>query len=213
VPERPKLFGASFSVYVQAVRLTLAAKSVAYDLQEENPFEPATLSAEFNAIQPFGKVPAYRDQSVYLYQADTIARYIDETYPGPALMPATAAGRATANQIIAILNSYAYPNWVRRLYIQRVSVTAKGGTANENLIAKALPIAKCALHEIQRLGFPKNDGFLMGPDPTLPDFFAAPMLACLLDTAEGAQMISSTPRYALWQQKVASLPYYATIVT
>jgi len=212
-PTKPKLFGASFSVYVQALRLTLAAKSVEYDLQQENPFEPATLSPQFNAIQPFGKVPAFCDQSVRLYQADTIARYIDDNYPGPLLMPANGKGRASANQIIGILNSYAYPNWVRRLYIQRISVPAKGGTPNENLIAKALPIADLALQEIHRLGFTDRNAFLMGSEPTLPDFFCAPMFACLRDAPEGANLIGDHPKYAPWYQKMQSLPYFEAIVT
>ncbi len=160
--KKPTLYGASFSVYVQAVRLTLRAKGVIYDLQQENPFNPASLSNEFKAIQPFGKVPAFRHGSVQLYQADVIARYIDDAFPGPDLMPTEIKAGATANQIIGILNSYAYPNWVRRLYVQLSDVEDSGGTPDANLIEKALPIADLALREIQRLGFPHRDGFLTG---------------------------------------------------
>jgi glutathione S-transferase len=56
------------------------------------------------AQQPFGQVPAYREDGLVLFESGAIALHIAET--SPALMPADAAGRARARTwVFAALNS------------------------------------------------------------------------------------------------------------
>ncbi|MFZ6765015.1 glutathione S-transferase N-terminal domain-containing protein [Pseudoroseomonas sp. WGS1072] len=53
--EQPVLYGASYSVYVRAVRLTLAEKGVPYTLVPVDVFAPGGPPAEYLARQPFGR--------------------------------------------------------------------------------------------------------------------------------------------------------------
>jgi glutathione S-transferase len=55
-------------------------------------------------VQPFGQVPAYRDDTVELFESGAIALHIARQRPG--LLPDDEAGRARAEQwVIAALNS------------------------------------------------------------------------------------------------------------
>ncbi|RZJ78302.1 MAG: glutathione S-transferase family protein, partial [Brevundimonas sp.] len=49
-------------------------------------------SPEYRAMQPFGQVPAYRDDKVEMFESGAIVLYIAQT--SDALMPADEAGRA-----------------------------------------------------------------------------------------------------------------------
>ena len=72
-------------------------------------------SPEILALNPFGKMPTYRCGELALYETSAIMRHLDETMPGPALMPTDPAERARAEQWISVLNCYGYPAIVKQL--------------------------------------------------------------------------------------------------
>jgi glutathione S-transferase len=63
----PVLYGATYSVYVQAVRLTLWAKNVPYELVEVDAWTEGK-SAEHLKRHPFGGIPAFEHEGVRLYE-------------------------------------------------------------------------------------------------------------------------------------------------
>lgn len=76
------------------VRIALALKGVAYervavDLGTGAQRDPAHLR-----LNPQGLVPALEIDGIVLTQSLAIIEYLDETRPGPALLPADRAGRA-----------------------------------------------------------------------------------------------------------------------
>lgn len=81
----PTVIGASASPFVRKVRVALAEKSIAYDLE---PLVPFNVSAEFKQISPLGKIPAYRDGDVTLCDSSVICAYLERKHPAPALYPA-----------------------------------------------------------------------------------------------------------------------------
>src|ERR1700721_1493488 len=87
------VFGAAYSVYVRAVRLALAEKSVLYDLVEIDVFAPGGLSADYLLRQPFGRIPAFEHDGFRIYEATAIEGYIEEASGGPPLPPATPHAR------------------------------------------------------------------------------------------------------------------------
>ncbi|MFD2205436.1 glutathione S-transferase family protein [Kiloniella antarctica] len=210
--ERVIVYGAEFSVYVQAVLLTLIQKDIAYELVNVNPFQIGGPEKDHLARNPFGYIPAFDDGKVRLYEAEAIARYIDEAYLGPELMPLQPEGRAYANQILSILNSYAYPNWVRTLYIETITKPKRGETPNHAAIEKALPIARITLSEISRLKQIGGGGFLTGATVTLPDLFCAPMYATLCDTLEGAELVKKQPALQEWWRHMEQLEKIQEII-
>jgi hypothetical protein len=147
--ERPVLFGAPYSVYVQAARLALDEKSVEYELVPIDIFTEAGPSAEHLARQPFGKIPAFEHAGFRLYEAGAITRYVDEAFPGAPLQPAEPQARARMNQIISIADSYAYRTLVWDIYVERVSRPASGLVPDEAKIAAALAAGR---------GLPRSTG-------------------------------------------------------
>ncbi len=81
------LHGYRYSVYQRIARLTLAEKGVAYEQVEVNPFAP-DVPAAYLALHPFGRVPTLVHDGFALYETAAITRYVDRTFPGPALQPA-----------------------------------------------------------------------------------------------------------------------------
>ena len=79
------LYGFPISTYVRTARIALAEKGVAYELL---PFEPNT--EEMIAVNPTGKVPAFKHEDFVLYETLAITKYIDQAFDGPALQPADA---------------------------------------------------------------------------------------------------------------------------
>jgi glutathione S-transferase len=86
----PVLYGAPYSVYVRAVRLTLEEKSVPYELVPIDIFAPEGAPLEHKARHPFGKIPAFEHAGFRLYEAGAITRYVDEAFPGPLPGPVWA---------------------------------------------------------------------------------------------------------------------------
>jgi glutathione S-transferase len=80
----PTVYGASPSPFVRKVRVFLAEKGIAYDLDE---VVPVNVAPEFKKISPLGKIPAYRDGDVTLADSSVICAYLERTHPTPALYP------------------------------------------------------------------------------------------------------------------------------
>ncbi len=78
------LYGNGLSPFVRKVRVVLAEKNVAY---EHDPVVPFNVSAEYKAISPLGKIPAYRDEKGALPDSSVISAYLEKRHPTPALYP------------------------------------------------------------------------------------------------------------------------------
>ncbi len=89
----PKVHGIALSPFVRKVRVALAEKSVAYDV---DPVVPLNVSAEYRRISPLGKIPAYTDGEKALADSSIICAYLERVHPTPALYPAEAYAYARA---------------------------------------------------------------------------------------------------------------------
>ena len=90
----PILYGAPYSVYVRAVRLTLEEKAVAYRLVLVDVFAREGVPADHLDRHPFGRIPAFEYRGFRLYEFGAITRYVDEVFAGPALQPSSPEERA-----------------------------------------------------------------------------------------------------------------------
>jgi glutathione S-transferase len=123
----PILFGAAYSVYVRAARLALAEKRIPYRLIEVDIFAPEGPPPDYVQRHPFKRIPAFEHEGFRLYETGAITRYIDEVFAGPPLMPTTPR-RARVNQIVSIMDNYAYvrcPGRLRRAGAPRRRVAAR----------------------------------------------------------------------------------------
>jgi glutathione S-transferase len=200
----PILFGAAYSVYVRIVRLALAEKGVAYRLEEIDIFAPGGPPADYLARHPFGRIPAFEHDGFRLYETGAIARYVDEAFAGPALQPSAPRDRARMNQIISLLDNYAYRTLVWDIFVERVRAPAQGRQADEAKIAAALPKARICLAALSELM--AGNPFLACPAPSLADLHAAPMLIYFRMATEGASLLAETPELAAWLERMAGRP-------
>lgn len=189
------LHGYHHSVYVRIVRMTLLEKGVPWRHVEIDPFAE-TISADYLALNPFGRVPTLVDGDFVLYETAAISRYIDEAFSGPALQPTIAADRARMTQFIAIADSYGYWPLVRQVFSQRVFRPATGVAPDEAAITEGLEKSAKVLAAWESLT--ARSGFLVGRDLTLADLHLAPMIAYFTAAPEGAAMLVKFPRLSAW---------------
>jgi len=203
----PVVYGAAYSVYVRAVRLTLEEKGVGYRLEEVDVFAPGGPPASHLARHPFGRIPAFEHDGFQIYETGAIARYIDEAFPGPPLQPADPRARARMNQAIGALDSYGYRTLVWDVFVERMPAPAQGRAPDEARIAAALPRADACLAALEAIA---GDGpYLAGSALTLADLHGAPMFDYFRRASEGAALLSRHPRLARWLSLMEERPSFA----
>jgi len=203
----PILFGAAYSVYVRAVRLTLHEKAVPYDHIDVDVFAAGGPPAEYRARHPFGRIPAFEHDGFRLYESGAIERYIDTVFPGPALQPQDPRAQARMNQALSVLDSYCYRTLLWDIFVERVRTPALGRAPDEARIAAALPRAETCLHALSEIS--GTGPFLAGPTLTLADLHATPIFVYFRMAPEGAAMIARHPRIAAWLDAMAARPSIA----
>ena len=197
----PVVFGAAYSVYVRMVRLALEEKQVPYSLVEIDIFALGGPPSDYLLRHPFGRIPAFEHQGFRLYEAGAITRYVDDTFPGSALQPTQPKPRARMNQVISILDSYAYRTLLLDIFLERVRAPQRGRQPDEDRIRSALPVAGKCLDALQDI---MGDGlFLCGADLSLADLHAAPMFAYFVRAPEGAALLAERAGLHRWWDRMS----------
>jgi glutathione S-transferase len=197
----PTVYGPAFSTYTRSVRLALAEKGVSHQLVEIDILKNAQQASEHTARHPFAKVPSFEHDGNSFYETSAILRYIDEVFPGPALMPDTAVARARANQVLSVIDSYGYQPCIHGLFIPKILVPSLGGTVDEAKVEAAKGPATQFVGEIERsLG---SDDFFGGRQVCLADLHLIPVLAYLNATPEGQAMLAQAPRLRAWYGRMS----------
>ncbi len=200
------LHGYHYSVYNRIARLALAEKGVAYERAEVNPFDPA-MPAEYLALHPFGRVPTLVHDGFILYETGAITRYVDRSFPGPALQPKEPRALARMDQLIGVIDAYGYWPMVRQVFSHRVFRAAAGRPADEAEVAQGLAGSTKVLTALEALA--ATDAFLVGPDLSLADLHVGAMVAYFTLAPEGAALLSDYPRLAAWWVKVGRRASFA----
>jgi len=194
------VYGATYSVYVRIVRIALHEKGVPYDLVPIDVFADEGLPPDYLPRHPFGRIPAFEHDGFRLYETSAITRYVDEAFAGPALQPRDARERARMNQIIAMLDNYAYRPMVWDVYVQRVEARL----ADEARVAEGLEKARIFLSALSDILVAGH--WLTGAEPTLADFHAAPMFALFEEAPEGAALLADFPKIQAWWERIKTRP-------
>ena len=79
-----QVFGVNASPFVRKVRVYMAEKGLAYELDPVNPFSPPD---NYRDISPLGKIPAFKDGDKALADSSIICTYLERQNPTPALYP------------------------------------------------------------------------------------------------------------------------------
>lgn len=200
------VFGARYSVYVRSVRLALEEKGTAYRLEEMDVFAPGGPPPALLQRQPFGRIPAFEHRraadTVAIYETGAILRYIDEAFAGPALQPHDALSRARMNQVLGILDSYAYRCLVWDIYVERVSRPAQGRPSDEARIAAALPMARVCLQALADVM--GQAPWFCGSQLTLADLHAAAIFAYFVRAAEAQDLLAGHDNLCRWWRQISA---------
>jgi glutathione S-transferase len=197
----PVLHGPNYSTYTRSARLALVEKGVDYTLREIDLLGGATMNEAFLALSPFGKVPVLEHDGLVIYETAAINRYVDEAFEGPALQPSAPAERARMNQILGVIDAYAYGTLVGEIVMQRVVLPALKRRANPQRLRKAAPAMRRALHALEALA--ADAPFLAGHNLSLADLHLAPIVDYFAGTPEGRRLLPGLPRLGAWWPRMA----------
>lgn len=191
----PIIYGPAMSTYVWSARLALAEKGVTHELVD---VPLATRRDESHVKrQPFAKVPAFEHDGFALYETQAIVRYVDERFPGAPLQPEDVHQWSRMNQIIGIIDAYAWPSMAGVILFNRVLAPRFFGRApDEAAIAAALPRARLCLSEIDRLM--EDHRFLVADFVTLADLMAVPLLYFFANVPDGQEPFAEHPKLRGW---------------
>jgi glutathione S-transferase len=201
---QPIVHGPAFSTYVRSVRLALHEKGVPHELVELDFLGGAHKQPPHTNLHPFGKVPAFQHDGNTFYEVSAILRYIDEVFPGPALLPGSAVERAKANQVMSIVDSYGYTPCVVNLFIPRVLAPSLGGQTDMAKVESAKEPASLFVKELERLL--GSGQFFGGASVCLADLHALPVLTYLVATPEGKAIFESAPNLRAWLSRMQKRP-------
>ncbi|MBC7799621.1 MAG: glutathione S-transferase family protein [Gemmatimonadaceae bacterium] len=203
----PTVFGPTYSTYVRTTRLALAEKEVAYDLVDVAMLQGAHQQPAFLERNPFGKVPAFEHDGLGLYETGAITRYVDRAFPGPALQPTDPRHLARMDQIMGIVDSFAYGPIVGKLVWQRMVTPMMGGKPDDGIVAEAIPHVARALAEVATLM--EGGPFFAGPSLSLADLYLMPVFAYFASTPEGPGLVGVHPPLVAWWSAASARPSMA----
>src|SRR5919206_4244728 len=189
MPEDVRLHGYRYSVYTRTARLVLLAKGVAHERIEVDPFDgPAQACL---ALNPFGRVPVLAPGAFRLFETSAIARYVDRAFDGPPLSPAGAAALARMDQVVAVLDSYAYWPMVRQVASHGFFRPLFGEASSRDEIDTGLEASHKVLAFLDQVA--AEGAVLAGREPGLADLHLAPMLDYFVRAEPGRAALARHP--------------------
>jgi glutathione S-transferase len=195
------LHGYRYSVYTRIVRLVLLAKTIEHETVEVNPF--AGLSDDYLMLNPFGRVPLLTHGAFTLFETGAIVRYVDRAFEGPRLQPDSAAALARMDQLIGVIDAYAYWPMVRQVASHGFFRPFFGEQSSVQEIDKGLEASRKALSVLE--GIAGEGEVLTGRELTLADCHLAPMIDYFVRAEEGRAALCSYPALESWWDWVSGL--------
>lgn len=180
------LLGDPRSTYVRTARMALAEKKVAYTHEVHGPHTPA-----IDAIHPWGKIPAFRDGDIALFETSAIVRYVDEGFDGPRLAGSSPLARAISEQWVSAVNSYLYPTMVGDYILQYVIPRGADGKPDRAKIDQAVAAMPRQLDALEKAYGGRE--WIAGMGVSSADLFLAPILAYLGHFPEGKALLETRP--------------------
>ena len=184
------------------VRIALALKGIAYDRVAVDLVAGTQRSADHLALNPQGLVPALQMAGIVLTQSLAIIEYLNETQPGPALLPADPAGRARVRALSQAIACEMHPVSNLRV-LQRVGDLAGEDARadwNRDNIATGLEAFEALLDHPDFTG-----RFCHGHQPTMADCTLIPQL---YNTIRWNVPFSHLPRLSAVAESCATLPAF-----
>jgi glutathione S-transferase len=201
MPEPVHLHGYRYSVYTRIARLVLLSKQVEHQLVEVDPF--GELPEDYLMLHPFGRVPVLTQGGFQLFETSAITRYVDRAFEGPSLQPEGAAALARMDQVISVVDAYAYWPMVRQVSSHAFFRPLFGEKSSREKVEQGLQASKRVLRFLESAA---GEGeVLTGRDITLADCHLAPVIDYFVRAEEGEAALSRHPALQKWWDRVSGL--------
>jgi len=130
------VYGVPLSPYVRKVRLCLAEKALAYQLEIILPFDQP---AWFKDINPLQRIPALKDGDVVLADSSVICQYLEDKFPETrALLGTNAVERAQMRWIEKYADYELAPLTTFTVFSQRVLRPSMNQPTDEAVVQLAM---------------------------------------------------------------------------
>lgn len=199
--EKPVVLrGYHYSVYNRIARVALHEKSVAYHIEDIDPFE-VSVPEDYVQRHPFRRVPVLSHGDFDVYETAAITRYIEAAFDGPSLMPVEQEAVARVAQVVSIVDSYGYRPMIRQVFSHRVFRPAVGVDSDEAEVEQGVEASRTVLGALNALA---AEGLVLnGRTFTLADCHLAPMVAYFVQAAEGAEALGEYSALTDWWAAIA----------
>lgn len=205
------VYGGAISPFVRKVRVMLAEKGVAYQLEQVSPFNPPP---EFLAISPLKRIPVLRDTDMpepnTLPDSSIICDYLEHKYPTPALYPADPFERAKALWYEEYADSVLAQNIGRGLFFERIVKRMMRGQPDEAVCQKTLttelpPLFDHMEHEIG------DKPFLAGNMFSIADISTGTMIVNLVHSGEAIDH-KRWPKFGAYIDRIHARPSFRAMI-
>jgi glutathione S-transferase len=224
-----RLYQIEMSPFCDKIRRVLHVKRQPYEVKNLKLLETMT---RLPRLQPIGKVPTLDHDGTVLSDSTDIARYLEEKFPDPPLLPRAPEERALCHVLEdwADESLYFYEARLRFTFAKNIARTAELLVENENSLMKRLGaiagpramrnvlakqgIGRKSEEEVLRdvarhaeavAGILGTRDFLVGAALSLADLAVFVQLACIRSTDEGEKILAAQPTVLSWMERVDAL--------
>jgi glutathione S-transferase len=188
-----EIYGFLKDPFAWRVRLTAEEKGVPYQWIPSDVSYPDPRAAKNN---PMTRSPLALHDGLVLGDAFNIQLYIDEAFPGRALQPSDARGRAEVRMFVASLDPLA-------------AVLQSGSAGAASFNKRAFRRMDDLFAEVDARLKTAGGPWLDGPQPGMRDCSFLPMLSAL-ETMETSFPLTLEALTAYWQRAMAHPPFQKT---
>jgi glutathione S-transferase len=195
------IYGSDLSGPAIKVRLTASLLGIDHQWQLVNLREGEQKKEWFLKINPVGKVPAIDDDGFYLFESNSICRYLCDKHSS-ALYPKDVKKRATIDQWIDFVSFQVGANFIPVVY-NRLFAPLRGMPVNEKAITDGLESLKQYFPIIEKQL--TRHKYIVSQEISLADV----ILLALLEPAEMAKIdFSAYPKLNAWRAELKKQSFY-----
>lgn len=199
-----KLYGFPLSPFVRKVAVVLAEKGLDFDWVPSNPGQP---DAEFSAVSPFHKIPAFADGDFSLADSTAIVAYVEAAYRDVALLAQDAKARGRAVWFDEVADTVLIPAGAPIVYNRFLKPKVFGTEGDE---AAAVAAEEALLRPLDYLESQVSaDGWMDG-DFSVGDIAVACSFKTLSYTGWTVDA-ARHPKLAAWYARVTERPAWKLV--
>ena len=195
------LVGFKHSVYTRIVRIALIELGMTAAYVEADPFAPDPVLGTYT---PLGRVPVLQHGDFTLTETAAILRYLVRISDLNTLLPTTPRAMARMDQVIGIVDAYAYVPWVRQVFSNGFYAPLMNEPGDPGQVTTGLGAGAPALHALDAIA---REGLVLDRRAlSLADVHLAPMIDYLVRVDAGATALQNHPALSAWWAARAQWP-------